>query len=472
MSNVLLTKKCNPHNCEKYSLIAKIVSIAAVAAIVSVGCSQYKKTTVVGNGSSSSASQGISKKAAKPKSVKSASSKAIKHTYKGSDSEDSDNGYANASEQNGYGETGSNSNNQNNPYISVSNGQNSLKYAKPNAKTHTKGKRTGTSSARSSQSSSAPAFSVDTSNLPCRNADSYLLIKTYDGSDQAMHPKVLYFKNGWNGWKYWMSYTSYPHSNAKYENPSIAVSQDGISWQTPDGLTNPVIKAPADVNKGGYNSDPELVMNGKTMQLWYRNNPANKAGNGVDLSQNRIYMISSTNGTKWSAPQLELNGNYRYYSPAVLYDEGKYKVWFSNDNGDILYTESADLKNWSSPVVTELRAPNWNAWHQDIIKTNGQYKIVYSAYNTTNKDARGNVRHDYQCLFYAVSDDGIHFNAPVMILAPSKSSTAYDNKLLYRSTLVEVGQSYYLYYSGMNVKKVWHTFRTDFDLNNVQTTEI
>lgn len=63
-----------------------------------------------------------------------------------------------------------------------------------------------------------------------------IAIPTYDGSYQLTHPKVLFFKNGWNGYHYWMSMTPYPREADIYENPSIVVSNDGISWSTPKGL--------------------------------------------------------------------------------------------------------------------------------------------------------------------------------------------------------------------------------------------
>lgn len=462
-------KKSNPS-----VFVLKISAVAAAAAMIFAGCSQYKKTTTATDRDSSSAVSAISsskrQQTAVPRKAPARSS--------AENSAEQQAAYNYSSDQNddqGDENTGWSQDSENSSYVTVSKSGASLKYAKP-GKRNTRGKAASSKAAGSkamsaSASSASSAFSVDTSNLPCLNASAPLKIKTYDGSNQAMHPKVLYFKNKWNGWRYWMSYTPYPQSDATYENPSLAVSQDGISWNEPTGVKNPIVKAPSDVDKGGYNSDPELVMNGKTMQLWYRNDPANKAGNGVDLSHNRIYMISSTDGVKWTEPKLVLDGNYRYYSPAVIYDDNKYEVWFSDDNGDVLYTSSADMKNWSDPVITDLRATDWNAWHQDVIKTDSQYKIVFSAYNTTNKDKKGNVIHGYQCLFYATSSDGISFSKPVMILAPSKDKTAYDNQLIYRSTLVDVDGTYDLYYSAMNTKKYWHTFLTHFDPSSIQITD-
>lgn len=66
-------------------------------------------------------------------------------------------------------------------------------------------------------------------------------IPTYDGSGSSVHPSVLHFATGWHGWQYVMAYTPYPLLRAAYENPSLAVSHDGLVWVTPPGLHNPVL---------------------------------------------------------------------------------------------------------------------------------------------------------------------------------------------------------------------------------------
>lgn len=83
----------------------------------------------------------------------------------------------------------------------------------------------------------AYAFNLDCYFFP--NAAEPLLIPTYvEDSDETCHPDVLYFENGWNGWNYWMSHTPYPNSNVAFENPSIVVSNDGLTWVEPNGIVN------------------------------------------------------------------------------------------------------------------------------------------------------------------------------------------------------------------------------------------
>ena len=64
-----------------------------------------------------------------------------------------------------------------------------------------------------------------------KNADSYLKTPTPDRTNQANHPDVLYFKDGFHGYKYYMAYTPYAYSNDRVENPCILVSNDGVNFK-------------------------------------------------------------------------------------------------------------------------------------------------------------------------------------------------------------------------------------------------
>lgn len=86
------------------------------------------------------------------------------------------------------------------------------------------------------------------------NAPNKLSIIGPYGDDEAYHPKVLYFENGWNGYTYWLSYTPYPHADDTKEDPCIACSNDLETWVVPPGLINPLSRRD---NDRGYNSDTQ-----------------------------------------------------------------------------------------------------------------------------------------------------------------------------------------------------------------------
>jgi hypothetical protein len=302
-------------------------------------------------------------------------------------------------------------------------------------------------------------FNQNVGDAFCKNALNPLKIETYDGSGQAMHPKVLYFDTPWNGWKYWMSYTPYPNGKGDFENPSVAVSQDGLDWHIPKGLKNPIIKPPSDAGRGGHYSDPHIVMNEHSMEMWYRYNPANNKNNKI----NRIYMVTSMNGVSWASPKLILNDQYKYFSPAVLYENGVYKMWFSDTDGKLHYRESNNLTTWSAVETVNLELNGYRTWHQDVIHTQGGYETIFSAFKN------GEFSLNNQQLYYSISPDGINFGKPVLILSPSSEKNQLDNQMIYRSSLLKVNGAYKIFYSAMNKNRQWHIFQTDINFDKAHT---
>ena len=105
-----------------------------------------------------------------------------------------------------------------------------------------------------------------------KHNQSPLQIETPDGTNQPYHPSVLFISQKWNGYRYWMAETPYPLGNngdwnglkpyrARWENPCIHVSNDGINWQTPPKGSNPIDDlSDADIEHQNYYSDTHLVM--------------------------------------------------------------------------------------------------------------------------------------------------------------------------------------------------------------------
>lgn len=52
-----------------------------------------------------------------------------------------------------------------------------------------------------------------------------------------------------------LAHTPYFNKDETLENPCLAVSEDGLTWQEPPGVTNPIHPWPGH----GYNSDVELA---------------------------------------------------------------------------------------------------------------------------------------------------------------------------------------------------------------------
>ena len=312
-----------------------------------------------------------------------------------------------------------------------------------------------TSETTTETTTTADIFALEIEPPVLVNAAKPLDISTPDGYDQTCHPKVLFFENGWNGWEFWMAHTPYPYCDDNYENPCIAVSHNGIDWEEPEGIFNPVTGYPPTFDEGAHYSDPHLLMNGDVMELWFRWNPS--YGNGINADSNGgvILRTVSSDGVNWSDIETMYPGSEWNFdpvlSPVIMRgDDGSYTMWYSKRDGKIWRTTSADGYEWSELEATDLEVWGYNIWHQDIIYDNGVYEIVFcarpqnSSNNLVGLDA-----------YYAMSYDGINWTDPVQIVSPDDSVSGYDNCSVYRLSLVKANGKYMLYYSSMSDWYVW-----------------
>lgn len=273
------------------------------------------------------------------------------------------------------------------------------------------------------------------------NAFSPISLKNYLGNTQNVHPKVLYFENGFGGHKYWMAYTPYPYSQDGYENPCIAYSDNGYAWTNIEG--NPL----DDPNGVGYNSDTHLVYNtaNSTLECWYR---YVRDANDPPIEET-IYRQTTTDGVTWSTKELvysNTSGSYdRLLSPAIIIDNNKYCIWVvSGENGvHIDYYEApvSDVTDW-----TNIRSFNLtytddgtavNPWHLDVIKDGSSYAMLVMCRNSTQ------IATAKCSLFMAISSDNITYQTPVKVVGGADNWDKY----MYRSSIVKVGSVYRIYYS-------------------------
>ena len=267
------------------------------------------------------------------------------------------------------------------------------------------------------------------------------LISAYGDSD-AFHPKVYNFEKPWNGYKYWMAFSPYPKGNDGKENPHIKVSNDLINWTEPEGFTNPLEGAPIGHTMGWiYNSDPHLTYNydTDTLECYYRY--VNDVNNKVI-----IYRLTTKDGVHWTEKEEILKATRSkkdYLSPAIIYEDGIYKIWFVDKWNVVKYMESEDGYHYKNERVIKLnyQLSTLRTWHLDIIHTKNGYELITVAY--TSWDDRLSMN-----LFYFKSEDNINYTNDIVILRPSVKS--WDNRGIYRSSLIYENDTYYLYYSAMS----------------------
>lgn len=286
---------------------------------------------------------------------------------------------------------------------------------------------------------------------------------TYDGQNQAVHPKVLFFKNGWNGYRYWLGITPYPYTNDDFENPQILVSNNGVNFIQLPGCRKPLY-IPKDVKRGGHFSDIHLTFAHNTLEVYFRYNPADKNGKISNNEKNYIYVTKSRDGRHWTPKRLVLSPktfkiNCAYLSPIINYENGLYKVWFTNYDGNLYYTCTRNWHKFSKLQRCKFknRSSYIKIWHQDLIKTDLGYEFVCSAYEYR--------KFLYQSIYYSYSKDGINFEPLELIMMPSNGKNDFDNQTLYRPSLLKIDGKYQLYYSAMNKKREWHIGLKNLDPN-------
>ena len=289
------------------------------------------------------------------------------------------------------------------------------------------------------------AYDSGTSEItPLKNNETYLNTPTYDGLNQTVHPDIVYFPKSWHGYNYWMVVTPYPHSNDRYENPSILVSNDGYSWEVPFGLKNPIDPPPL----AGHNNDPDMIYNPETDELWVY---YLESGNGTTY----LYRQVSPDGIMWGAKKIVLSvPDYEILSPAIVKVGHNYYMWYVNSSNfgcranrtEVEYRTSTDGTSWSSPEKVNIGVKGYNLWHVNVIyvPSKGQYWMLTNAYPFN--DTCGNTT-----LFFATSKDGISWSAyqnPVL----STSANGWDSTEIYRSA--------FLYDRSNDMLRVWYSART------------
>jgi hypothetical protein len=261
---------------------------------------------------------------------------------------------------------------------------------------------------------------------------------TYDGSGQAMHPAIVGFDHEWHGFSYWLSVTPYPSCNSKFENPSILASHDGVEWEVPSGLTNPVASYEA-----SHLMDSDLLYDPGSDSLWLYYLRAS--------GQASLLRRTSSDGVHWSGEEVLLSVPYNtMVSPAVEEVGGKYDLWSVNAAGigcnatktQVEYRSSRDGTSWSPPITVDLRQPGSEIWHIDVswIPAKREYWALYAAYADGQSCGKTS-------LYFAKSFDGQRWTSLTRpLLAPG---SGWDAGEIYRATL--------LYDAPTDTLRVWYS---------------
>ncbi|HET8924020.1 MAG TPA: hypothetical protein VFN26_13610 [Candidatus Acidoferrum sp.] len=277
-----------------------------------------------------------------------------------------------------------------------------------------------------------------------------LNLETSDGSGQACHPDVAYIAEGFGAskWTYWMACTPYPHGDAYYENPEIFASFDGINWTVPLGLRNPLV--PSLETLGDHNSDPDILFHQKELWLFYRETLRSKTPN-----ENRIYLMRSVDGVRWSARVEVLieNDGRELLSPAVIHDGIRFVMWTIEIGvGKLMLVRrcSHNGVDWCEPVNGNISGlePGRYPWHIDVIQDEGSLSaVLVSCLGMGGVGPR---------IHYASSQDGgLNWLVEDFLL---EQSYQFESGYQYRASLCrrpEQARQYDLWYTAASKKHVF-----------------
>ncbi|MEK3910892.1 hypothetical protein [Paenibacillus sp. FSL H7-0331] len=280
-----------------------------------------------------------------------------------------------------------------------------------------------------------------------------VVVPTYDQSGQCVHPSVLYFPQAWEGHRYWMAFTPYPDGNDQLENPSVVVSDNGIHWTVPTGLSNPVVPSPG--TTADYLSDPHLFVHDKQMYMIYR-----EYLRSVTPFEERWFIMHSLNGIDWGPPvEITYNNKSIQVSACVLHDGSQFVMYFvTYTAGNFKSIQKIVCKgdpmlkeNWSEPKDVQLTGlPDgvW-PWHLDVtLNPDNSWDMLL----TTCKGIGG----VHSRLHYAFSLNGDDWSTTaVPFIQPLHP---LENSLHYKASMIRMDHNlYHLWYSAMDVWGKWYT---------------
>ena len=205
-----------------------------------------------------------------------------------------------------------------------------------------------------------------------------LQIPTYENSGQAVHPDVM--RDPVSN-EIMMAYTPYPFSIDRYENPSLAVSVDGLRFHVEKGTINPLAAPP----HKDHNDDPDLFFENGKWNIMYLETLRPETQN--------LRLLQSADRKTWTNTVLVSMDLRKTETPFILspaYIKSPYGafVFYVNMNYPGNRIECAGMNeslspdfNSSVPVPVDMHG--LHPWHIDILSDGSVYYMLISTVDQT-----------------------------------------------------------------------------------------
>ena len=303
-------------------------------------------------------------------------------------------------------------------------------------------------------------LNVTQNRLPLSIPDPY-------GYNQFNQPSIYFNETGVFGHKWWMFITPYAYSNGTYENACLYYSDDGLIWNVPPGVKNPIgTRIESDYNSNAYGfdpygSDPNLIYNPDTEKFMLYYVIGDIIGN-VTIESPKV---KTYDGITVSP---EINVTAHGVSPTVLYDRATkmYYMWIVDIDPDthVIYRyTSIDSVNFDNKQVVG-QSSNYQPWHMNTMNYPGK-STLYALFTLMSNEGFNDDLHIATANSY--TDNFTVQSSPLLKVGDSSSAT-HEDVQLYRSAgkFSDDGNTLKLWIPAHDTLGAWTVFYTQATTEN------
>lgn len=215
--------------------------------------------------------------------------------------------------------------------------------------------------------------------------------------NEVSDPEVIKIGSRYHMWYTSLNNTHWVSGSDRFRT-RYAYSDDGTTWTRSEKW---VLKGEKEKwDEGGTTRGRSVLYHNNKYHMWYAGTNTN------DLSRNPFWRIGyaiSVDGVSWQkqndgnpvvVPTETWEKNNTSY-PNVIYDKGKFKMWYATSTGDLptsfAYAESLDGVNWNKPAdlnpILETTPGGFDSRYISdpyIVKSSNVLSMYYAGFNGSN----------------------------------------------------------------------------------------